>query len=546
MSFEKLNLIQPLKTALSGEGYTIPTPIQSQAIPVILERRDLIGCAQTGTGKTAAFALPILQILSGERESSKSKRIIKSLILTPTRELALQISESFKVYGKHTGLKNAVVFGGVSQRTQTQKLREGVDILISLLTKEESHTLNLEQEKNIAKMYGVKMINYPIPDRGSLPNTPGSIAFVDALADKIKQGWTVVIHCWGGIGRSGMLASSILVRLGYTPYGAVTLVSKSRGQMVPETELQVRTILKMEEQLNMNLKEVFRKALLTERYLDKPPITQDQQNRGWDYANKVMESSQLNPDEIFTIYELEYKLFRIGQIKQKEGWLPDRLDMKFEKGKRQLNELLKRQIEKLHKVFIGWAIGEEAEFIVDETVGWYELEKRATKQYLDTHPGASAMPDRSDPEYAKILEKIVDDYFEEVWNNREPYKTVEQTIQKLKTPSSGLSENIHLFNRGLMTAHNNGKMLEKALGKAKTGTKPETKRYRGYGFFYSKRFLDDLSNGKFVKQWDDELPKIDPSLFSLKKSPSMTLKNALDLEEEKFPTPEELVRFIGN
>jgi ATP-dependent RNA helicase RhlE len=131
MSFEKLNLIQPLKTALTGEGYTIPTPIQSQAIPVILERRDLIGCAQTGTGKTAAFALPILQILSGERESSKSKRIIKSLILTPTRELALQISESFKVYGKHTGLKNAVVFGGVSQRAQTQKLREGVDILIA-------------------------------------------------------------------------------------------------------------------------------------------------------------------------------------------------------------------------------------------------------------------------------------------------------------------------------------------------------------------------------------------------------------------------------
>ena len=131
MSFEKLNLIQPLQTALSNEGYTIPTPIQSQAIPVILERKDLIGCAQTGTGKTAAFALPILQILSAEREARKSKRIIKSLILTPTRELALQISESFNAYGKHTGLKNAVIFGGVSQRAQTLKLREGVDILIA-------------------------------------------------------------------------------------------------------------------------------------------------------------------------------------------------------------------------------------------------------------------------------------------------------------------------------------------------------------------------------------------------------------------------------
>lgn len=131
MSFEKLNLIKPLQTALSNEGYTIPTPIQSQAIPVILERKDLIGCAQTGTGKTAAFAIPILQILSAERESHKLKRIIKSLILTPTRELAVQIKESFDAYGKHTGLKNTVVFGGVSQKAQTLKLREGVDILIA-------------------------------------------------------------------------------------------------------------------------------------------------------------------------------------------------------------------------------------------------------------------------------------------------------------------------------------------------------------------------------------------------------------------------------
>ena len=116
MSFEKLNLIQPLQTALSNEGYTIPTPIQAQAIPFILEGKDLIGCAQTGTGKTAAFAVPILQILSAEKRPNKSKRIIKALILTPTRELAIQIGESFDVYGKHTGLKNTVVFGGVSQR----------------------------------------------------------------------------------------------------------------------------------------------------------------------------------------------------------------------------------------------------------------------------------------------------------------------------------------------------------------------------------------------------------------------------------------------
>ncbi len=131
MSFENLNLIKPLQIALANEGYTIPTPIQQQAIPVILERKDLLGCAQTGTGKTAAFAIPILQILTEEKESGKSKRTIKALIITPTRELAVQVGESFNTYGKHTGLRNTVVYGGVSQYPQTDKLRHGVDILIA-------------------------------------------------------------------------------------------------------------------------------------------------------------------------------------------------------------------------------------------------------------------------------------------------------------------------------------------------------------------------------------------------------------------------------
>ncbi len=139
MSFENLNLIKSLKTALANEGYTIPTPIQVQAIPVILERKDLLGSAQTGTGKTAAFAIPILQILSEEKEHGKSngtsrhsrERTIKALIITPTRELAVQVGESFSVYGRHTGLKNTVVYGGVSQYAQTDKLRQGVDILIA-------------------------------------------------------------------------------------------------------------------------------------------------------------------------------------------------------------------------------------------------------------------------------------------------------------------------------------------------------------------------------------------------------------------------------
>ena len=131
MSFNKINLIKPLQKALIEEGYKTPTPIQEKAIPIILSKKDLLGCAQTGTGKTAAFALPILHILSTEKYSGPKKRVIRALIITPTRELAIQIGESFSAYGKHTGLKNVVVFGGVNQRIQTSKLLSGVDILIA-------------------------------------------------------------------------------------------------------------------------------------------------------------------------------------------------------------------------------------------------------------------------------------------------------------------------------------------------------------------------------------------------------------------------------
>lgn len=131
MSFEKINLIKPIQKALTEEGYTTPTPIQKQAIPIILDRKDLLGCAQTGTGKTAAFALPILQILSDEKNIINKRRNIRSLIVTPTRELAIQIGESFSAYGRHMSLKNVVVFGGVPQKAQTDKLRAGVDILIA-------------------------------------------------------------------------------------------------------------------------------------------------------------------------------------------------------------------------------------------------------------------------------------------------------------------------------------------------------------------------------------------------------------------------------
>lgn len=126
-----MNLIEPLLKALKSEGYTTPTPIQEQSIPIVLNGQDLLACAQTGTGKTAAFALPILQLLQGTKTNQRGPRPIRALILTPTRELAIQIDESFAAYGKHLGLSHLVIFGGVSQHAQTNALRYGIDILIA-------------------------------------------------------------------------------------------------------------------------------------------------------------------------------------------------------------------------------------------------------------------------------------------------------------------------------------------------------------------------------------------------------------------------------
>lgn len=131
MKFEDLNLIMPILRAVDTAGYSTPTPIQEKAIPAILEGKDLLGCAQTGTGKTAAFAIPMLQILHKEQRNVKGIRGIKALILTPTRELAIQIGESIAAYGKYTGIKHTVVYGGVSQYPQTNALRAGVDILVA-------------------------------------------------------------------------------------------------------------------------------------------------------------------------------------------------------------------------------------------------------------------------------------------------------------------------------------------------------------------------------------------------------------------------------
>jgi ATP-dependent RNA helicase RhlE len=132
VSFNNLQLIEPVLQALSKEGYTNPTPIQEKSIPVILQQRDLLGCAQTGTGKTAAFVIPILQLMHQHMQrSNQSQRRIKGLILTPTRELAIQIGESIEAYGRFLPLRHQVIFGGVSQHSQVQNIRRGVDILVA-------------------------------------------------------------------------------------------------------------------------------------------------------------------------------------------------------------------------------------------------------------------------------------------------------------------------------------------------------------------------------------------------------------------------------
>jgi ATP-dependent RNA helicase RhlE len=131
VSFNNLQLIEPVLQALNNEGYSIPTPIQQQAIPAILQKRDLLGCAQTGTGKTAAFTIPILQLMHLQQPGKQRQHRIQTLILTPTRELAIQIGESIAAYGRFLPIKHVVIFGGVSQYSQVNAIRNGVDIIVA-------------------------------------------------------------------------------------------------------------------------------------------------------------------------------------------------------------------------------------------------------------------------------------------------------------------------------------------------------------------------------------------------------------------------------
>ena len=185
MSFQDLKLIEPLLKAVKEEGYTTPTPIQAQAIPIILSRKDLLGCAQTGTGKTAAFAIPMLQLLCEDASritqdtGLRAHRPIKALILTPTRELAIQIADSFSAYGRYTGMGHLVIFGGVPQKPQVQALRKGIDILVAT----PGRLLDLIDQRHIQ----LKDISYFVLDEADRMLDMGFVHDVKKVIAKLPQ-----------------------------------------------------------------------------------------------------------------------------------------------------------------------------------------------------------------------------------------------------------------------------------------------------------------------------------------------------------------------
>lgn len=202
MSFENLNLIEPIRQALVNKGYTVPTPIQQKSIPVILEGKDILGCAQTGTGKTAAFALPILQLLHAKQNHNGAGGI-KALILAPTRELAIQIDDSFKNYGKGLNIRHTVIFGGVSQGSQTNALKRGVDVVIAT----PGRLLDLMQQ-GFVKLNAVEFFVLDEVDRmldmgfindikkiiAKLPTKRQTIFFSATVPDEIKKFANTLLH----------------------------------------------------------------------------------------------------------------------------------------------------------------------------------------------------------------------------------------------------------------------------------------------------------------------------------------------------------------
>lgn len=203
MRFEDLKIIEPIIKALKEENYTEPTPIQEKAIPIILNRDDVLGSAQTGTGKTAAFAIPILQHLYNDRRQSSHPKKISALIITPTRELAIQIGDSFSTYGKYTGIKNTVIFGGVTQGSQTDSLRRGVEVLVAtpgrLLDLMDQGFVHLKEVEYFVldeadRMLDMGFINDIRKIIAKLPSKRQSLFFSATMPDNIVELSRKILH----------------------------------------------------------------------------------------------------------------------------------------------------------------------------------------------------------------------------------------------------------------------------------------------------------------------------------------------------------------
>jgi ATP-dependent RNA helicase RhlE len=179
MTFKELHIIEPILKALEAKEYSIPTPIQFESIPVLLQRKDILGSAQTGTGKTAAFAIPILQNLHFDKQQEKSKRIIKALVLAPTRELALQIHDNFKEYGANLDIRTTVIYGGVPQSRQVRALQQGVDILVAT----PGRLLDLIQQRKLT----LANVSYLVLDEADRMLDMGFVKDVKKIVAMVKR-----------------------------------------------------------------------------------------------------------------------------------------------------------------------------------------------------------------------------------------------------------------------------------------------------------------------------------------------------------------------
>lgn len=179
MTFQELKIIEPILKALTTQEYFVPTPIQAESIPVLLKGKDILGSAQTGTGKTAAFAIPILQNLHLEKQQNKSKRTIKALVLAPTRELALQIHDNFKEYGRNLDIKTTVIYGGVPQSKQVRVLNQGIDILVAT----PGRLLDLIQQRKLT----LSNVSYLVLDEADRMLDMGFVKDVKKIVSMVKK-----------------------------------------------------------------------------------------------------------------------------------------------------------------------------------------------------------------------------------------------------------------------------------------------------------------------------------------------------------------------